>query len=166
MAFDTCPMADCTSQRSKKGYLGMCSRHVKLARQRGQIPGQRLCNQLDCGRGAAVGELCHMHNWRLQKNGDPCIVTTRSRGEGSINRKGYKVVHIGSGTFYEHRLVMARLLGRELLPLEEVHHKNGQRDDNRPDNLELWTRSQPAGSRVSDKLAWAREIIETYGVGP
>jgi hypothetical protein len=36
------------------------------------------------------------------------------------------------------------------------------RDDNRPENLELWTRPQPSGIRASDAVAWAREILERY----
>jgi hypothetical protein len=54
-------------------------------------------------------------------------------------------------------------LGRELLPEETVHHINGNRSDNRIENLELWSTSQPYGQRVADKLEWARKIIEMYG---
>lgn len=62
----------------------------------------------------------------------------------------------------EHTLVMESVLGRKLFPRESVHHKNGNRQDNRPDNLELWSKGQPNGQRVEDKVKWAIELLQLY----
>lgn len=67
-----------------------------------------------------------------------------------LNKKGYVLVNVGGHYEREHRVVMAKMLGRKLLPTETVHHKNGDKTDNRPENLELWHRPQPCGVRLVD----------------
>lgn len=62
------------------------------------------------------------------------------------------MVRNGGRVIAEHKLVMEGKLKRNLVKGESVHHKNGERDDNHPDNLELWLGPTRFGVRASDTV--------------
>lgn len=79
----------------------------------------------------------------------------KSKAATYTDQDGYvQVRHPETGRrIAEHRLVMEQLIGRPLKKGELVHHKNGIRDDNRPDNLELFIGgNHPYGQRASDMV--------------
>lgn len=87
-----------------------------------------------------------------------------------IGKKGYTILFLPNhpqsrkdGSIFQHVVIMSEFLGRPLVKGENVHHKNGIRHDNRIENLELWSTGQPPGQRVTDKLKWAKEFLESYG---
>lgn len=64
---------------------------------------------------------------------------------------------------WEHRMVMGEHLGRRLYDFENVHHKDGNRQNNALENLELWVTMQPSGQRPSDLVEYAKRILSLYG---
>lgn len=134
--------------------------------------GQRECSLDGCERVLEAKGYCSIHYQRFKDNRPlespiPERAPAREAGEVYIGYEGYAflvVLDLAGKKRHvrEHRYVMEKHIGRELTPDETVHHINGVRDDNRLENLELWSSSHPYGQRVKDKIAWAKEILEKY----
>lgn len=98
---------------------------------------------------------CSMHYQRLHVTGELGPVESLRSGSRRVGRDGYAYIN----SVAEHRVAMEQTLGRPLERWENVHHINGIRDDNRPENLELWVKAQPAGQRAADLAEW---VVDHY----
>ena len=72
-----------------------------------------------------------------QAHRDGAIRYWNSHRKPRLQKNGYMTLMVGNKKYYVHRMVMEEHLGRPLRDDEEVHHINGDRTDNRIENLEL-----------------------------
>lgn len=121
----------------------------------------------DCGEEKAVAANS-LRTRRVQSCGRG-IHHPAYKGGRTKNRHGYIYLRNpehpnanSNGYVMEHRVVMEKMIGRYLKPKETVHHKNGIRDDNQPENLELWSGEHGSGQRVADLVTSAKEILRQY----
>lgn len=163
--------------KPKKIYCSKACKDLAHALERLRRPVVDRCHVEGCTRAARVAGMskpvCALHHERMIRWGqygppEPVRKPRRPKtpytdlGEGRwlTTDSGYVYRKVGASRGrLEHRVVMEEILGRPLTRRESVHHKNGVRHDNRPENLELWVKPQPAGQRVQDLVDW---VVENY----
>ena len=99
------------------------------------------------------------------------------KGGKSKDKKGYIHIKLSSddiyflmanseGYIFEHRLVMAKSLGRCLKPKETIHHLNGIKDDNSKENLTIVTnKSHPSKTFIKQLQKRIRELEQLHLLG-
>lgn len=181
-----CRVSSCARPATSRGW---CHAHYQRWQRGGDIDaGQPIgrrrqptrCVVEICDRPTHGHGLCRTHLRRHEIGDDELAEIpigslprpkNRPRTSKGWTTNGYRYVpvdaeeaHLVAGNSYaaEHRLVVARQLGRPLADAESVHHRNGDRSDNRVSNLELWSTAHPSGQRVADKVLYALEILARY----
>lgn len=111
----------------------------------------RKCSVNGCERDHLAKGFCSKHYQVWKRNGVPETEKSRKRVTGYVDGYGYKKIRIQGKSVKEHRYVMEQHLGRKLLITEHIHHINGNKTDNRIENLKVMTNGK---HRIEHAVEW------------
>jgi|APSaa5957512622_1039677.scaffolds.fasta_scaffold26741_4 hypothetical protein len=166
-------------ERLKKS-LDLCGMHYARLRKNGDVGSPfplkkckdyEKCEVDGCEKHKISCGLCSMHYARLKKHGKVGVSHSKKRpnGMGHISNDGYHYFYkpehpnaYKNGKVAAHVLVMTEIIGRPLCVGESVHHKNGIKTDNSPDNLELRTSFHPTGQSIKEMVDFCKSYLDKY----
>lgn len=185
-----CSVIGCSRRAASRGLCRLHrDRQKRGIAEDAPLPQQnegRTCRALGCDRKAEDGGLCGAHAIRSRKyrEDDARFLApiagreARTSGFRQKSKHGYISVYVPADTpgahqqhfkrytawyMFEHRYVMQNWLGRSLLPREQVHHRDGNRENNHIDNLELKSGSHGNGINIIDGIQASLDWVEQYG---
>ena len=141
--FKVCSIEGCGNPVKCKG---ICNKHYHVMLQTKKL------KPCACGCGEKTSyTFKHGHHTRLFSSEEQSRRGQMNDGSalrGRGNNKSYRKV----GQRHEHRAVAEQKLGRTLVKGEIVHHINGDKFDNRPENLEVMTQSEHIKHHLTEML--------------
>jgi HNH endonuclease len=153
-----CSIRGCSKPSRQRGWCYMhyyrWRRHGDPQRTLRPYRGPTECSVDRCQRKPMAQGLCSPHYQRLRHHGDVDADRPIRERLGRYVHNGYMLVFVPkdtpgrgkNGYMLEHRYVMQEYLGRPLRSGEEIHHRSGNRLDNRIENLELRIRAHGSGA--------------------
>jgi hypothetical protein len=185
-SLNNCIVENCERKPHSNGYCTFHRKRIQtgipldapLLRQK--YDEEQKCKIDVCKQKAKLNGMCRFHYGRQKKNPNfknlsrfprglilPEIIPLEDLWRLNVCKDkthGYEYVKYNKKRRPFHQVVWEAHNGRRVRPFENVHHLNGIRDDNRIENLELWTKPQPCGQRPEDLVAWVhehyRELLE------